>query len=88
MANLKPFAENYTLLNAKRTKESMVYGRCLSILMLRCAWTVGRAYDAWCKNLLGNTECYYIASTDSPLTVQDRLVIRDFHLFCRYHFSE
>ena len=68
MANLKLFAENYTLLNAKRTKESMVYGKVFVDLDA----TVEALMMRGNVNLLGNTDVTYVL-TDSPLTVQDRL---------------
>ena len=71
-ANLRLLAKDYTLLNAKRTKESLVYG------------TVAIDMDATVRGLLsdlkvgGNivllskTDVTYVL-TDSPLTVSDRL---------------
>lgn len=72
MANLKLFAENYTLLNAKRTKESMVYGKLFVDLDATVRGPLDGLMMRGNVNLLGNTDVTYVL-TDSPLTVQDRL---------------
>ena len=72
MANLKLFAENYTLLNAKRTKESMVYGKVFVDLDATVRGPLEALMMRGNVNLLGNTDVTYVL-TDSPLTVQDRL---------------
>lgn len=72
MANLKLFAENYTLLNAKRTKESMVYGKVFVDLDATVRGPLSALMMRGNVNLLGNTDVTYVL-TDSPLTVQDRL---------------
>lgn len=72
MANLKLFAENYTLLNAKRTKESMVYGKVFVDLDATVRGPLDGLMMRGNVNLLGNTDVIYVL-TDSPLTVQDRL---------------
>ncbi len=72
MANLKLFAENYTLLNAKRTKESMVYGKVFVDLDATVRGPLDGLMMRGNINLLGNTDVTYVL-TDSPLTVQDRL---------------
>lgn len=72
MANLKLFAENYTLLNAKRTKESMVYGKVFVDLDATLRGPLEALMMRGNVNLLGNTDVTYVL-TDSPLTVQDRL---------------
>lgn len=72
MANLKLFAENYTLLNAKRTKESMVYGKVFVDLDATVCGPLEALMMRGNVNLLGNTDVTYVL-TDSPLTVQDRL---------------
>lgn len=72
MANLKLFAENYTLLNAKRTKESMVYGKVFVDLDATVRGPLEGLMMRGNVNLLGNTDVTYVL-TDSPLTVQDRL---------------
>ena len=71
MANLKLFAENYTLLNAKRTKESMVYGKVFVDLDATVRGPLEALMMRGNVNLLGNTDVTYVL-TDSPLTVQDR----------------
>ena len=72
MANLKLFAENYTFLNAKRTKESMVYGKVFVDLDATVRGPLEALMMRGNVNLLGNTDVTYVL-TDSPLTVQDRL---------------
>ena len=72
MANLKLFAENYTLLNAKRTKESMVYGKVFVDLDATVRGPLEALMMRGNVNLLGNTDVTSVL-TDSPLTVQDRL---------------
>ncbi|WP_322934091.1 translocation/assembly module TamB domain-containing protein [Bacteroides sp. CG01] len=72
MANLKLFAENYTLLNAKRMKESMVYGKVFVDFDATVRGPLEALMMRGNVNLLGNTDVTYVL-TDSPLTVQDRL---------------
>ena len=71
-ADLKLLATNYTLLDAPRTRESLIYGKVFVDLNA----TVRGALDALTMrgnmNLLGNTDVTYVL-TDSPLTVEDRL---------------
>lgn len=71
-ANLDLKATNYTLLDALRTRESMVYGK----VFVDVNATVRGRLDALVMrgnmNLLGNTDVTYVL-TDSPLTVEDRL---------------
>lgn len=71
-ANLKMQANNYMLLNAKRMKESLVYGK----VFVDFDATIRGPLDGLAMrgnvNLLGNTDVTYVL-TDSPLTVQDRL---------------
>lgn len=72
MANLSLKAENYALLDAPRTRESLVYGK----VFVDLRGTVKGPLDALTlrgsMNLLGNTNVTYVL-TDSPLTVEDRL---------------
>lgn len=72
VANLQLFAENYTLLDAKRTRESLVYGK----IQVDLNSTVKGPLDGLAMrgnmSLLGSTDVAYVW-TDSPLTVQDRL---------------
>lgn len=72
LANLTMLASNYTLLNAPRTSQSLVYGK----LFVDCQSTLRGRLNALVMrgniNLLGSTDLTYVL-TDSPLTVQDRL---------------
>ena len=72
MADLKLNADNMQLLDVKRNKESMVYGK----LLVNLASTVKGPLDALMMRgnlqLLGGTNVTYVMK-DSPLTVQDRL---------------
>lgn len=72
MANLNMLAENYTLLNAKRTRESLVYGKILADFKATVKGPLASLNMRGNMNLLGNTDVSYVL-TDSPLTVQDRL---------------
>lgn len=71
-ANLTMLAENYTLLDAPRGKDNLVYGK----VFLNLNASVKGPLDALVMrgniNLLGNTDVTYVLM-DSPLTVQDRL---------------
>ena len=71
-ADLTLKASNYTLLDAPRTKESLVYGK----VFVDMNTTVRGPLDALVMrgnmNVLGNTDVTYVLK-DSPLTVQDRL---------------
>lgn len=71
-ANLNMKAENYTLLDAKRTRESLVYGKVFADIMASVNGPLDGLTMRGNINLLGNTDVSYIL-TDSPLTVQDRL---------------
>ena len=72
MANLKLTAQNMQLLNVKRNKESMVYGK----LLVNLNSTIKGPLDALVMRgdlqLLGGTNVTYVMQ-DSPLTAQDRL---------------
>jgi hypothetical protein len=72
LVNLKLSAKNYMLLDAKRTRESLLYGK---IALDMNASLTGRA-DALvmrgAMSVLGTTDVTYVL-TDSPLTVEDRL---------------
>lgn len=72
MANLNLLAENYTLLDAKRTRESLVYGKVFADLRATVKGPLDGLNMRGNLSLLGNTDVSYIL-TDSPLTVQDRL---------------
>ena len=71
-ADLKLSAQDYELLNAPRTKESLVYGK----VFVNLAATVRGPLEALVMRgnmkLQGNTDVTYVLK-DSPLTVQDRL---------------
>jgi hypothetical protein len=72
MANLNMLAQNYTLLDAKRTRESLVYGKVFADFRATVKGPLDGLNMRGDISLLGNTDVSYIL-TDSPLTVQDRL---------------
>ncbi len=72
MANLKLHAANYEVLNAKKTKESMVYGKAYVDLDATIKGPLSHLQMRGGISLLNNTNITYVLS-DSPLTVQDRL---------------
>lgn len=72
MANLNMLAENYTLLDAKRTRESLVYGKVFADFRATVKGPLDGLLMRGNVSLLGNTDVSYVL-TDSPLTVQDRL---------------
>lgn len=72
LANLEMHAENYTLLNAKRTKESLVYGKVLVDFQSTVRGALDELVMRGNVNLLSSTDVTYVY-TDSPLSVQDRL---------------
>lgn len=71
-ANLDLLATNYTLLDAPRTKESLVYGKVFVDLNATVRGPLDGLTMRGNMNLLGNTNVTYVL-TDSPLTVEDRL---------------
>mgnify|MGYP000410411430 FL=1 len=71
-ADLTLWANNYTLLNAKRTRESMVYGKVLVDMLATVKGPLDALKMRGNMNLLGTTDVTYVL-TDSPLTVEDRL---------------
>ena len=71
-ANLTLQALNYTLLNAKRTRESQVYGKVLVDLLGTVQGPLDALRMRGNMNLLGSTDVTYVL-TDSPLAVEDRL---------------
>ncbi len=71
-ANLKLDARNYTLLNAPRTRESLVYGKVYVDFNSTLRGPLDALVMRGNMNLLGNTDVTYVL-TDSPLSVQDRL---------------
>lgn len=72
MANLNLLAQNFTLLDAKRTRESLVYGKVFADLRAAVKGPLTGLNMRGNLSLLGNTDVSYVL-TDSPLTVQDRL---------------
>ena len=70
--NLKLLAENYTLLDAPRTRESLIYGKVFVDLNATVRGPLDALTMRGNMNLLGNTDVTYVL-TDSPLTVEDRL---------------
>lgn len=71
-ANLTLRAQNYTLLDAPRTRESMLYGKIFVDLDATVRGPLDGLTMRGNMNLLGNTDVTYVL-TDSPLTVEDRL---------------
>lgn len=71
-ANLNLLAENYTLLDAPRTRESLIYGKVFVDLRATVSGPLDGLTMRGNMNLLGNTNATYVL-TDSPLTVEDRL---------------
>ena len=71
-ADLKLLAENYTLLDAPRTRESLIYGKVFVDLNATVRGPLDALTMRGNMNLLGNTDVTYVL-TDSPLTVEDRL---------------
>lgn len=71
-ANLSLLAEDYTLLDAHRTRESLIYGKVFVDLRATVRGPLDGLTMRGNMNLLGNTNVTYVL-TDSPLTVEDRL---------------
>ncbi len=71
-ANLTLAATNYTLLDAPRTRESLVYGKVYVDLNARIRGPLDGLTMRGNMNVLGNTNATYVL-TDTPLTVEDRL---------------
>lgn len=72
MADLKLTADHMQLLDVKRNKESMVYGKLLVNLMSTVKGPLNALMMRGSLQLLGGTNVTYVMK-DSPLTVQDRL---------------
>lgn len=70
--DLKLNAKNYPLLNAKRTKESLVYGKMFVDVNATVKGFVDDLKMRGLMSILNNTDVTYVL-TESPLTVQDRL---------------
>ena len=71
-ADLTLTADNMELLNAKRTKESMAYGRVFVGMNTTVKGPLSALVMRGSLRLLGGTNVTYVLQ-DSPLTVQDRL---------------
>lgn len=70
--DLKLTASNYTLINAKRTKESILYGKLFVGVNATVRGTLDALKMRGNMSVLDNTDLTYVL-TESPLTVQDRL---------------
>ena len=70
--NLDVNATNYELINAKRKRESMVFGKVYTNIHASMRGTMEHIYVNGQLDLLGNTDMTYILK-DSPLTVEDQL---------------
>jgi hypothetical protein len=70
--NLKLNARNYMLLDAKRTRESLLYGKIALDMNASLTGAADALVMRGNMSVLGNTDVTYVL-TDSPLTVQDRL---------------
>lgn len=71
-ADLKLSAQNMQLLNAKRTKQSLVYGKMFVNLSSTLKGPLASLVMRGDLQLLGGSNFTYVLQ-DSPLTVQDRL---------------
>ena len=71
-ANLKLQARNYTLLDAKRTRESLVYGKVLVDVDATVKGPVNALTMRGRMNLLSSTDVAYVW-TNSPFMVEDRM---------------
>ena len=72
MADLTLHASRYTLLDAPRTRESLVYGKVDVDINAAVRGPVDALTMRGSMSLLGTTNVTYVL-TDSPLTVEDRL---------------
>lgn len=71
-ANLKLAAKNYTLLDAKRQRNSLVYGKVFCDVNAAAKGPLDDLMVRGNINLLNSTNVTYVLK-DSPLTVEDRL---------------
>ena len=71
-ADLTLRADNYNLLDAPRTRESLVYGKVFVGINAAVRGPLDGLTVRGQMSLLGNTNVTYVL-TDSPLTVEDRL---------------
>lgn len=72
VVDLKLKARNYTLIDAKRSKESILYGKLFVGIDATVKGPVDGLKMRGSMSLLDNTDITYVL-TESPLTVQDRL---------------
>lgn len=72
VADLSLQANDYVLLNAKRTRESIVYGKVVADVNATVKGPANALVFRGDMHLLGSTDLTYVL-TDSPLTVDDRL---------------
>ncbi len=70
--NVRLNAQDYYLLDAKRTKESLIYGRVVVDVGASVIGPLDALVMRGAMNLNGKTDVTYVLK-DSPLTVQDRL---------------
>lgn len=70
--NLKMQAHNFELINAKRTKESLVHGKLYVDVNAMLKGRPDALTMRGNMNILGNSDFTYVLK-DSPLTVEDRL---------------
>ena len=71
-ANITLSAKDYTLLQATRTRESLVYGKVVVDVNAFVRGPLSNLSMRGNMNLLGNTDVTYVL-TNSPLLVEDRL---------------
>ena len=72
MIDLKMVANDFELINGKKTKESLVYGKLYIDLASSIQGTPDNLKVRGAANILGKSDFTYILK-DSPLTVEDRL---------------
>ncbi len=70
--NLRLSANNYVLLDAKRTRESLLYGKIALDVNASLKGPADALVMRGSMSVLGSTDVTYVL-TDSPLTVEDRL---------------
>ena len=58
LANRNMLAQNYTLLDAKRTREKLVYGKVFADFRATVKGTFGRAEYAWEREFAGEHRCF------------------------------
>ena len=72
MIDLQMVADDFELINGKKTKESLVYGKLYIDLASTIKGTPDKLQVRGAANILGKSDFTYILK-DSPLTVEDRL---------------